>query len=468
MSATQVISDAVNYKAIDSSPPRYRFRKIPLFNISSGEVIIAAASTQLLQFKLPADVYNLSKSQVEYDAVAPPVNSSAIWAAQDTPELVKEIRLTDGGSAPITTVQEAQNYARIQRPLNTKLNDYLGNDELEAFNPSNALATSVDAIRPNNTSADVNYLEKQYLIHGAKSGAGGANPQSLVYRRKISLDAYKDSIFAMDRDLYFGQDMYIDIQAGPATKMVFSATEPDNPLTGAAPMTTDLSITKCYLYLAVEVNPLIVASIKHKYVTSGISMMIPYPYMKRLTTTAAANTSFGLNYIVQPAMGLTLQKIIYQPQNVTESSNTFYDTYNVNGVKLIEYQTALDSQPLQDEKINCSSTVLSDWRHNKQFCHNTPILNSNVYQANFFHQDCWSGCYGSNTSLTVPHENIVAGLPLDIARTWSLDGTTGSVAVGLQHYIYVIVQRELTIHPINGIMFDIGKQNVAVPSTVVQ
>ena len=477
-----MISDAVNYKAVDGYAPRYRFRKIPLFNIASGSVLIPIGSTVQLQFKLGADVYNLSKSYLSY-SVQLALTGAGVnnWLYADVPELANQIQLTDGGSFPVTTINYAQNYARLQRKLNTPLNEYIANDITSGLAPSNAALTG-NAIYPTSTNvANINFTENAYALTSAAVSRS-------TYQRQYTLDVYKDSIFAMDRDLYFGRDMYINILAGPASKFGFTGTATANPTTGPAALTTTgtgPAIMNCYLYLAVEVNPILNESIKAKYNNGGLTMMIPFPYQSRLTTASGqANTAFSVNYQIQPSMGQSIQKIIYQPQDNSngETINFAYDNSNVGSIdgsglstKITSYQTSIDSQPLQDIQLYCSrgdpvvglNQSLDDWRENSKFCENTCILNSYIYQTNWFHQDCWVDCNGAST---VPKENIVSGLPLNVSRTWAVNGIIGTTTASLSHYIYTIVQRELTISPITGIQFDVIKQapGTTVAQTYVQ
>ncbi len=182
--------------------------------------------------------------------------------------------------------------------------------------------------------------------------------------------------------------------------------------------------------------------------------------MTRLSTAAAGagtQTAIALTYIIQPAMGLTIQKIIWQPYNIRETGNTLLECSNYNGQKIDNYQTSIDSQPLTDIYNSCTLVNGDDWRQNSQFCEGTCILNRAVYQNNWFHMDSF---IETEKPHGVPAENIQSGLLLDVSRTWGVLATSGVNAPGMNHYITAICQRQLTIHPINGIMFDIGKNAV--------
>ena len=68
MAATSqpLLSHATDFKTHNAYLPRYRYAKVVLNNISSSSVPISLSSTNLMEWKLPANtVYNLSKSYIQ-------------------------------------------------------------------------------------------------------------------------------------------------------------------------------------------------------------------------------------------------------------------------------------------------------------------------------------------------------------------------------------------------------------------
>ncbi len=232
---------------------QYRYRKIPLFNIASGSITITPTAPTALQFKLTSVVHNLSKSFLSYSGQTEAVAANVCWCLKDTTDMVSSIQLTDGGSFPVTTIPFGQNYARIWRKLGTPLSKYLAHDPLEVLCPSNTAVTSLPAIYAvadpapkNNFNANVNYLESQSI-----EVLGTALNQVGNFSRSFTLDAFSESIFAMDKDLYYGRDMYLNIQAGGANRFIFQSTNIADPTAGQGAYAGNLTLSNVFLYLAV-------------------------------------------------------------------------------------------------------------------------------------------------------------------------------------------------------------------------
>ena len=59
----------INYKKVEQVSGKYRYLRLPLNNITGNQVTLSATASQLLEFKLPAGVYNLARSVVSYTEV---------------------------------------------------------------------------------------------------------------------------------------------------------------------------------------------------------------------------------------------------------------------------------------------------------------------------------------------------------------------------------------------------------------
>ena len=71
MSDSVLIPNQINYKKTIEYAPKYRFMRIPLNNISGNSITVTPTASQLLEFKLPPSVYNLSKSILAYELSNP-------------------------------------------------------------------------------------------------------------------------------------------------------------------------------------------------------------------------------------------------------------------------------------------------------------------------------------------------------------------------------------------------------------
>ena len=139
-----------------------------------------------------------------------------------------------------------------------------------------------------------------------------------------------------------------------------------SPATGATAVAGNITVQNIYLFLAVEQNQLIVDSIIHKVMSSGLRLNIPY-------TTAFRNSSAGTIANIQIPLtqqyGKKFKRMLHTVWNATESVNTAMDCVNFAGSKIVSYNTYLDQRQLQDYPLSTASpsaTALNvdDWREN--------------------------------------------------------------------------------------------------------
>jgi hypothetical protein len=207
-----------------------------------------------------------------------------------------------------------------------------------------------------------------------------------------------------------------------------------------------INVNNIYLQLACEKNELINSAIIEKVMSGQFKMLVPY-------TTCYKNSSSLTNAAIQiqvnPMMGKKLKHITHTIFNGTETGTTQYDCSNWDGEKIISYQTAFNSSPLQDAYLYClqpgntnlPSGVLGgdDWQNNKKFCDETPLLNMGVYQLNWFHRDSWAG----DDSTDDLEDNLDTGMPIETVNLWSINANT--VSANYQHYTYVTFLREMRV-----------------------
>lgn len=465
----KIIPPQVNYHQSRSFPVKYRYHK--LVTTQALPIVVPTSSTAPANFKIgSSSVFNKSRSLAAYQVVVPASAANTFtWTVCDTPELINKIVLTDG-KTQVCEITYAQNYARLFNKMGTRVQDYLTNDLTSGLAPCNSLTTDVAATYPvadgrgtfaqGGCQGNVNYIENQYVQ------VVTAAAQQFNYTRVIPFGVYKESIFGIDTDSYYGRDMQLNLQLGPANKMCFTSTSGTDPTLTPLAQANSIYVTSFIIWLAEEVNTEIVNNIKTKYESGVWRMLIPSPNMTQ-ALTSGANGSIGITFDILSGWGLRLQKVLWQPFNSTESSNTLMDTSNYNGQKITKFRISLDA-PLTEDYIYCTfptfsgvgataSSVLNmdDYRENYQFCKDKVIgLNYDVYQMNWFNCNSWVNSYDSSLVRTA---NIEEGLDLSRSRTYQIQGNTGAGGANLTHYLYAITQREMVVHPQYGIQFDMQK-----------
>jgi hypothetical protein len=160
------------------------------------------------------------------------------------------------------------------------------------------------------------------------------------------------------------------------------------------------------------------------------------------------------NVKVNSGMGRSLMRIYHSLFNATESANTAYDNSNLNPVnnavplRLKNYYTQLNSQRLQDYNIECTTGDGNgdDYQWVLPYIKNSAIFNHDVYRANWFHIDDFTGI--NNNSEYKDSQITDPGLPITNEFTWYFYGQTqGGGALNLIHHTLVVTRRSLMISP---------------------
>jgi len=460
-----VMPNQTDYKARDEYSPKYRFMKIPLNNLTGSTITITPTAGQLLEFKLPIGVFNLARSYLLEDESAGSTANNFNWHWEDVLEVAQNVYFGTAGGLGICDLQYANNYSKIVRPAKTKFSKFLSHDVQSSLYPSCMLGgsagggvadnlfpvsyvplvTNIYAI-PGGTNPTFNalapYFEPQHLWAGGSAVAS--------YRpRQIKLGDYIDTIFAVDKDLYFPQEMYVRLQTSPGSKMAFISTSDTDPTAGVA-LPANITLSNIYLYLAIEQNQIIANSVIDKVRSGGMKIQIPY-------TTAFRNphASTGIAFQIQLSRqyGKRLKKMLWAVFNGAnaETLNTAYDNTNWNASKITSYQTYLDNRPLQDFQLACAQPSATtnvainsdDWRENARFLEGSVIYNMAQYQMNWHHHDYF---YEPKDVQLVPDENIDEGLDMDSVHLWQVQASAPN-ANAMVSYNWATFIRDLHIHP---------------------
>jgi hypothetical protein len=449
-------SHQLNYKPVHEANPKYRFLRLPLNNITGSSTTISATSTQLLEFKLPNTVYNLAQSFLGYSITTPDVTGRVNWVQEDSFDIASNVYFGNASGLDVCNLSYASKYIKMARKIKTKFQDFVSNDTLSALYPSNALASNnycpVDNqsnLNPAAYKGVINYTEPRYVVQGASGDGAGAGV--FLRHRQYPLHGIVDTIFAVDKDLYIPTDMYIRITAGGANQFSFTSGSTTEPSTTASTITTDLTLSNIYLYLAVETNQLIIDSVINKVLSDGIKLNIPYTVSFR--NSQANGTVANINLQLSSQYGKTLKQIMHTVWHGTEQYNTTLDCGNYNGSKIQRYNTFMNSRQLQDSNIVCNNSIIAnydDWRENERFIRGSVIANRNIYAMNWFHLDRW---YEDNNGTLIAEENRVDGFDMSKGPAlWQLQATTASGA--WNHYTFATFNRDIVIDR-QGIRFDI-------------
>ena len=225
--------------------------------------------------------------------------------------------------------------------------------------------------------------------------------------RQVPLSVLKDTFLEMEKDVVFGNDMYLRLWTAALQQMFFYTPNPFTPhINAAAPTVGSINATNFYLQLAIEENLDIRNSLLMSLAKGSIKMNIPYTYAYRFSQTggAGASTTANLSLTLTKNYGKSLNRILFVPFNSQEFTNYSLDHSNINGTKITAVQSTINGRPLQDSQIqcynpNCTASALlwpsyptdvcGDYRQIREFARGSCIQSYPHYQANWTWVDAW-------------------------------------------------------------------------------
>ena len=455
-----IIPKQIDYAVRDATTaPVYKMMKIPLNNFSSFPIAIEPTGSRVLEWKLPTQVYNLAKSYISYGInMAAPVAASARFNChfENCFDLGNQITFGAASGNNLCDLSFLQCYTKVARSVDTTFDDYIGNSNLSGLykcnsvNAANPLPatwkyTGVSPYTAVDYAPADNFIEPKYFLAPA-----AVETQSFVFRQ-FPLSGITNTIFSVDKDVYFGpQEQYLRITAGTGQKMGFTTTSLSVPGTAAA-VAGAVGLNDVYLYLAIEQNPNVRDSVLALAHTGALKMRIPFTTaFKNLGSSQNTQTNIGISFSQQ--YGKRLRRILHSVWHPTESSNTGMDNSNFNGSKILNFNTFLDSQVLQDRIMDCrqpagNSIFMDDWAENRKYADKKVVLSKEMYQLNWYHIDQFFSPPDDDNSL--PPSNLDEGLAKNTAKQWLFSGLAGGgqTPANLVHYTFATFDREILITP---------------------
>jgi hypothetical protein len=472
----------IDFHTRKTDAPLYQLQKIELNNQPTGSVAVNPGSSTMMEFKLPTQVYNLARSYLCYTLSVGSTAGQSVVTFED----LFEISSTTFGTAAgldLVNLPFASNYTQVARKIESSLEDVMGHDGTSSLYKCNTPATPPFILTPGAASAALavavptdpntgnlipggrnrvtalsysgteNYLETRYMDTGS-SGAAATR------YRQYPLSGFVNTLLGVDRDFFGGQqELYLRFTVGTADKMVYTITGNQiDPSAGAASVTAGLAtISNVCLYLAMEKNTTIIESMMGAYSAGKLKFNIPYILSSKRTGGAAGSIT-SINLQLTPAYGKRLKRIIHTVYNPNERLNTSFDHANMNGEKIDSYQTALDSQYIQNRILSCKANSAGriysdDYLENKKFIDGRScILSQDMYKTNWFHCDQFFEVREKNS--LIKEVNMDEGVIMDRERNWTFTGNVNSdaSAANLNHYTFAEFAREVLVSP-SGVTF---------------
>lgn len=445
-------AEQLNFQYEDRVNPKYRMDKI-LPQSGGQSATIGSAGGESTIFELPVICQNLHRSLLRFD-MTPAAQAATFysWIFKDSACMIRQIQLLTRGGQYLCDLNDANIYTHITFKSHTKLSDMLAMDTYSSddgtglFRCSSGLESSTDGstfarrVAATPTDAYRAYIEAQYIEPGQSANA--AVPTLSV---TIPMKMIYNTIFSLDKDLYFGEVLQLRIVWGNRDRVGFKATSATDYDSAEVVFTADVNITNLSFWLAVETNPDICNVVKKQVESAeGLNVLHDFVYSNKRGFTSATSQNVIARY--NRSQGMHLKKIIHAIYDSTESTKTAYEHSNLNQARVQSFYTTLDSERLQQFNVTCST--YDDYNLLKDKLAGSCITDSNVYEFNWFWEDDWSDLVPDAYKGTTMSK-YVQGLDLSKEREWVFVGTCPSSTQN--HYTFAVVQRLANISR-NGIV----------------
>jgi hypothetical protein len=430
----------IDYAQKVSSAPKYGLTKI-LQQSGGGNVSITPNSSVEAVFDLPAQVYNLSKSYIDFtvSCAAPAQADQTLASHVDIPP-VRRLSLYTRSGLYLCDIQSFQHYWKMCSNIITKADEVnaMGSPAvasslagaqvigvLNYIQSSNALAATapVDAntahgakINSADPPAVDNASTKRRAYQSQASFVTAAtNNQGLHVNCRLELGRLPFTIFNVNRDMYTTEALQLRVEFEAYDNFMFGHT-------AAATLVGPVSISgyanaptmsNLAFYLAVEQNQGVRQSIMEKVNSSGLSLTIPYVNIYR--QVLGANTSSSVNYKINRGHGQRLLRVISGESLTADTLSRRCNFYNFNAPKTESFYTTIDSIRQQSENLLPAQSM--DYKYNQAKIKGTPLeVSSEYYTQCPVHIDDWSAC---DSLIQAPEADLtVCGLPLDQEIVW--------------------------------------------------
>jgi hypothetical protein len=435
-----VISKSLDYKVQASSAPKYKMSLLVPQSGSQSVTITPTATSETL-IELPAGkAFNLSDSVLYFNLTYPASGAGNFnWQPVDFCPAINRIQLYTRGGINLCDITNLHKYLNLVQKVETKNEKFLNRSLINFLYPNNVLTNAVPAIRPvGNASSSKSYVEPAYAIVSVDgAGAPTANVASPAQLYQLNLADIQNSIFSIDKDLYFNEVLVLRIEWASGQSYAWYSTNGAQPDTGDVAIVGNITISRLSLFLAVEQDEVITQSLRNKVNSDGLSVLIPYVY--QFKNTIATSTSQNISLRFNSAHGLSLCKVYTAPYNAVETISTAFDHANANGAKVSSYYTMIDNSRLTEFDLTCTDAEPRDYMFMKDTIRGTPIEDFNVFRYNWLHIDDF--CKDNQVS---DDPNVLSGLLLTRQEVkWDLQATTANAT--FNWYTFAVCKRMLKI-----------------------
>lgn len=347
----------------------YRWQKQQPF----VQPVLSLQSTSQMEIQLPPSVcYNLSRSKLEFDVVAPAVaDTYCKFFHMGFAPMIDSVRLYAGSGKELVSLTDVPYVSKMLMGMTTSLEKFLG-ESSASFN-----STTVGSV-----------LEKHHLLHrndiipAASDVRGGRIPlaldgstfstagtrytgisnyvanstanQAQALRVSIPLgDLFPCTLFALDKDIYTGEVWRLQINFsasqhwGYETKTDVNTLDAPGSANSPRQFSNPCVISNAWVQLAIVDDEVLAGRIKQKTLEEGLTLNMPQLWVERLSTNQTG--SFLQTRKYNSGHGKNLCRAWVSVFNSASQSAglTNFQNNNANGQLFTSIRTQLNQRYLQ-------------------------------------------------------------------------------------------------------------------------
>lgn len=401
------VSEALDFSPKEISAGQYILRLVNSENSSTTN--IAPSSTVNTDFLLPNQVINLSRTFLNYELLTTdtPAANKYMFFHSGFMAHIDGITLSTSSGVRLVEINDVPYYTKMVWRTQTS------HDDFETFpkhdplapatvptivesghllhktvggaaagllaNPVTHFPSSVAEFKtgsfvPANETATCNWVACDFPYDApANYCACSLNAQNAI-RVRLPLKMFYGTLLALDKDLYFGEQLRLTIRWNLGKKMGWTITNGTAPYgaqaaaadnaTAADDFVSAPTISGLNLRVAVENNDAVAQTIKSRVAGEGITINMPYVYNWKGSTSGSGTDSFIRK--LNRSHGIRLLRMISGVFGAVQTGPLYTNMQNFTwsqpgppayGNKWSSYRDFIDSRPLCDDLLTVSDQL---------------------------------------------------------------------------------------------------------------
>lgn len=460
------VDKALDYSPKEISAGSYVLR---LVNPENGQPTLALNSTVNTDFLLPNTVFNLSRSYLNFNAkiTGPAANLAAFHSGFLA--AIDGIVLSTASGVRLVEMNNVPEYTKIAWRPETNYEEFLTHpchsasiqtvanvaEAGQFFNRTRTLNTNAGSTQGSfyvaaEDGKTIAYADDAYNAVSNHIGNGTAT-QAMAIRVQLPLKMLYGSLLAIDKDLYFNEQLRLTIRWNQGSKWGFTQATSLHDVTAASADLVQAEVpelTNVALRVAVEINDAVAQGLKSKVMGDGINLNIPFVYVNKAVGSATALDTTTIIRKLNRGHGAKLLRVLTGIYSNAQTGGRYCNNYNYSAAsppappKWVSYRTLLDSKPIQDDTLAMSDFSAYQYHSDK--------LKGSVLKG---YKD-WAECptiiedfSGVPRSCNYPeNDHANTGLDLSSEREFALQFTNAAVSPGaLNVLIFAVCQKRLNI-----------------------